>query len=418
MTWKRSTALPPRASMHARSLPATSRRKFSYFSNALPSAVCRLLATMLATFRSLELYIFAQLLSMVSSGRICSSSSLTARRSWRRLFTRCWTSPSSILVAFSMASTATILAISSFGRRCAPAAESSSAARSTAWTRPSRSFVEASRASPSFASASRLSETRASRDLASSSSRFFLSSGDSFFSLPRSSWRAMPMAVFNCWNLASSTPLAPGATNWWKIRSRFSSGMLKLNSCLEYCKTSVRQRNPSLSLSCFLKRSVVFLEKIVGARILATRSFCAFECLSASCVRRAAAAIRGCAIWSSFADSSRRASASRIVERFCSMKSVQAAQEASAARPACSTALAARRASLSSAAGCLSTAVSGAEVACAFSAAASACVTRRCSSSSSSMAWRSCSFALARRWASSSSACRCCALTCSTYCCA
>mmetsp|Transcript_28665 Transcript_28665/g.91349 ORF Transcript_28665/g.91349 Transcript_28665/m.91349 type:complete len:243 (+) Transcript_28665:1188-1916(+) len=242
MTWKRSTALPPNASMHARSLPATSNLRFSYFSNALPKANCLPFMTMLATLRRRALYMPEQLVSIVSSGFIGSVSSFTPLSSTRKPFTRCCTSASSVLVACNVVSTPCTLVISSFIFILPEVLLTSSAERSTACTLPSSSFIAASKVSLSFDSASLRSATRAWRAALSASSRFFRSSGVIFFSRPRSSWRAMPMAVFNCWNLPSSRPLAPGATSWWKMRSRFSSGMVKLYSFLEKSSTSARER--------------------------------------------------------------------------------------------------------------------------------------------------------------------------------
>mmetsp|Transcript_67052 Transcript_67052/g.196095 ORF Transcript_67052/g.196095 Transcript_67052/m.196095 type:complete len:240 (-) Transcript_67052:3108-3827(-) len=196
-TWKRSTALPPRASMHARSLPATSRRRFSYLSNALPNASRRELATIPATFRSLELYVPAVSPSVPSSGRSLSLSFVVRRRSRRRPLARWRTVPSSARVAAMASPAVPDLAKSSFRPSAAAVPVTSSAERSAACTLSSSIFIEARSALLRLAFSSSFSWTWASHAVALSSFLSLSSDGKPFVR-PFSSWRAMPMAVLSC----------------------------------------------------------------------------------------------------------------------------------------------------------------------------------------------------------------------------
>mmetsp|Transcript_82226 Transcript_82226/g.233124 ORF Transcript_82226/g.233124 Transcript_82226/m.233124 type:complete len:407 (+) Transcript_82226:125-1345(+) len=230
MAWKRSTAFPPVASTHARSFPATSSLKFSYFSKALVSANCRHLIAAAATFFSRPLCVSESEVIVANPGCNSPWSSLTSASSWRNPLMRPCASTSSDFADARASSTSSTLPSSSFTFSRPDELDRSPALFSTAWTLVSRLFKSSVKVLLSFSNAVLRSETRALRSAASAFSCACLSSGDIFFTRHLCSWRAIPTADLSRWKLLKDRPLLRGKTNCWNMRSRFSRGKVKLNS--------------------------------------------------------------------------------------------------------------------------------------------------------------------------------------------
>mmetsp|Transcript_131684 Transcript_131684/g.367074 ORF Transcript_131684/g.367074 Transcript_131684/m.367074 type:complete len:273 (+) Transcript_131684:797-1615(+) len=113
MTPKRSSALPPFASMQTRSFAATSIRKASYSANAWCHAHCRTFATIPCAFTRRRFCMSALLLKEVSSCRIGSTSSGISETVFVMLCTRSCTVLSWAFTASTEASTTPAFSFSS-----------------------------------------------------------------------------------------------------------------------------------------------------------------------------------------------------------------------------------------------------------------------------------------------------------------
>mmetsp|Transcript_4854 Transcript_4854/g.14319 ORF Transcript_4854/g.14319 Transcript_4854/m.14319 type:complete len:360 (-) Transcript_4854:1576-2655(-) len=345
MAEKRSSALPPLASMHTRSFAATSIRRDSYSANCFCNASCRPFEAMPCALRSRRFCMSALLLRDVSSCRIGSTSSCISATSLVRPWMRSCTLCSTAFTASTLPSTSPARRLRTSTSSCPASFDSTSASASTPCTLGSSSFsspistMHVSDSSPFF------SMTMAMRFSASSLSFFSCSSRWARLTQPLSSSRAMPTAVFSKWKSSKPRPCFPIWNSCLQIRSRLSFGRSKLNSSFEYLTTSSRLRTPSPSWSYWLKRAAFFCARFVEAIFLAMRSLLSLARWSASVACRVAAWMRGCrdAIW--LVASTRMLSASSMTERFCERKSAHAEQADMAVLPACSTARPMRRTS-------------------------------------------------------------------------
>mmetsp|Transcript_58355 Transcript_58355/g.170624 ORF Transcript_58355/g.170624 Transcript_58355/m.170624 type:complete len:262 (-) Transcript_58355:2428-3213(-) len=113
MTLKRSSALPPFASMQTRSLAATSIRRASYSAKAWFHAHCRTFATMPCALTRRRFCMSALLLNDVNSCRMASTSSGISETVLVMLWTRSWTALSWAFTASTDASTLLAFSLSS-----------------------------------------------------------------------------------------------------------------------------------------------------------------------------------------------------------------------------------------------------------------------------------------------------------------
>mmetsp|Transcript_57006 Transcript_57006/g.152598 ORF Transcript_57006/g.152598 Transcript_57006/m.152598 type:complete len:629 (+) Transcript_57006:961-2847(+) len=411
---KRSSALPPFASMQTRSFAATSILSASYSAKACCQAHRCTPAAVSCALTRRRFCMSALLLSDVSSCRIASTSSGISETVLVTVWMRSWTAFSRAFTTSRDAPTRPLLSLSSSSLSFLDSADKDSASASALWTFGSKSPNSASTSELVFAISAFFSSTRPRRFSAwilstSSCSRRFARRD-----CPRSSSRAMPTADFSSWKSANARPLRPCRKSCLQILSKFARGRSKPNTSLAHTTTSSRFRRPSPSLSNFLNKAAFFSALFDEATFLAMRSLCSLALERASVACRVACWMRGWSAVIAAVLSALMFSASSITGRFCTRKSAQAEHADIAAFPACSTARLTRTTSMLSM--LPASPDSGAAPWCAFSAACSALVTRPPSSSMRARAFFSWSCTFCCCCARSSSHFRCWSRICSTYC--
>mmetsp|Transcript_78907 Transcript_78907/g.235177 ORF Transcript_78907/g.235177 Transcript_78907/m.235177 type:complete len:414 (-) Transcript_78907:133-1374(-) len=288
MTWNKSSALPPFASMQTLSLAATSIRKASYSANAWCHAHCLTFATLPCALTSRRFCMSALLLREVSSCRIASTSSGISDTVLVMLWTRSWTDLSWAFTASIDASTLPAFSLSSSILSLLLSFDNDSASSSAPCIFGSNSPNAVRTSELVVASSVFFSSTRNLRFSASILSCFSCSKRFTRRSLPRSSSRAIPMAVFSSWKSAKSRPLRPYRNSCLHILSKLSLGSSKPNASREHTHTSSRFSKPSPSLSNLLNKAAFFSCLFDEAIFLAMRSLCSFALDKASVACRVA----------------------------------------------------------------------------------------------------------------------------------
>mmetsp|Transcript_64508 Transcript_64508/g.185428 ORF Transcript_64508/g.185428 Transcript_64508/m.185428 type:complete len:318 (-) Transcript_64508:1723-2676(-) len=232
IAWKRSTALPPFASMQVRNLPATSLLSAPNLSKDFDKAPCFASTIADCALTNLSDNLFTSAPSLEKSGPNASVTSEAFANSKRKFDTEVRNFAKSLSAPCTEASTVATKSIISVSFRSTTFCVKSSASLSTACVFPSNSPVDFSKPSSTLPKDVFFSDKRCSRAARFSASTFSRASDGKLFTLPRSWCLAMPTAVFNRWNRESSTPLPLGSPNWRVIRSSVCTGMSNWNSAL------------------------------------------------------------------------------------------------------------------------------------------------------------------------------------------